>query len=232
MIKKIYLFIIVMILVLLTLTGCSDTHEEKDINDKTKEEIAYLEKEIFMVVNKYVKDEYIKDNNLNWDSINDDVEEINGALDTIILDLSEVNISNDDLIKLRNEVDNLFIAVGKKDEYNFLNRCGYMYSLLPGYLDKCTDNKNIVNIMKLKSLVLTSFIQSQFNEWEQAKINISTAETHYKGMMDNIDYMKEYSYNLNKVYILLEEFKSSIDNEEADLAQVKYITFIEKSPQI
>ena len=40
--------------------------------------------------------------------------------------------------------------------------------------------------------------------------------------------MKEYSYNLNKTYILIGEFKNAIDLEEVELTKQKYINFIDK----
>ena len=46
--------------------------------------------------------------------------------------------------------------------------------------------------------------------------------------MDDVNYMREYSYNLNKVYVLLEEFKNVIDAEQNSLSKIKYINFIEK----
>ena len=57
---------------------------------------------------------------------------------------------------------------------------------------------------------------------------IETADNKYKEMTDDVDYMKEYSYNLNKVYILLGELKNVINTEELELTKMKYINFIEK----
>ena len=82
--------------------------------------------------------------------------------------------------------------------------------------------------MKLKSLVISSYVQANFLDWENAKSTILLAEDKYKEMIDDIDYMKEYSYNLNKVYILVEETKNAIELEELDLTRIKYINFIEK----
>ena len=47
-------------------------------------------------------------------------------------------------------------------------------------------------------------------------------------MMDDVDYMKEYAHNLNRVYILIGEMKKSIELEELELTKIKYINFIEK----
>ena len=82
--------------------------------------------------------------------------------------------------------------------------------------------------MKLKSLVLSSFVQTSILDWANAKTTIGLAETKYKEMMEDVDYMKQQSYNLNKIYILIEELKNAINLEEVDLARIKYINFIEK----
>ena len=64
----------------------------------------------------------------------------------------------------------------------------------------------------------------------EAIIPICATENKYKEMMDDIDYMKEYKYNLNKVYILLGELKNSIYSEEINLSKMKYINFEELKP--
>lgn len=227
--KKIYIVIIIIILSMICLVGCSlNKEEDRTIEDKTDEEINYVEERIFTLVNRYAKEEYIVDDTLDWKSIKDDTQNLNNSIDTIILDLSEVNISNEDLIKFKDELNNLNIAISNEDEHEFLQRCNYLYSLLPSFLEKYSQNKNKINIMKLKSLVLTSYIQSNFFDWARAKETVALADNKYKEMMDDIDYMKEYDYNLNKIYVLLEEFKNVIDAEEADLARIKYINFIDK----
>ena len=228
-IKKIIMYVIIGIFILFSFTGCSlDSQDGKTINDKTKEEISYLEDEILTIINRYAKKEYNNENGINWEEIANDVQKLNNSLDTILLDLSEVKISNEDLIMFRNETNNLNIAITNNNESEMIQRCNYLYSLLPTYLDKVSDNKNDVNIMKLKSLVISSYVQANFLDWENAKSTILLAEDKYKEMIDDIDYMKEYSYNLNKVYILVEETKNAIELEELDLTRIKYINFIEK----
>ncbi len=227
MIKNIGKYIIIFLL-LITLTGCSFNQENKTIEDKTIEEVNYVEENILVLVNRYAKEEYIVDGFLDWKTIKEDVENINNSIDTIILDLTEIKISNEDLINFRNEINNLNIAIANENEREFLERCSYLYSFVPTMLEEVSQNKNEVNIKKLKSLVLSSFVQSNFLDWERAKESISLADSKYREMMDDVDYMKEYDYNLNKVYVLLEELKNVIDSEEPSLARIKYINFIDK----
>lgn len=228
--KQTLKFIFFISFLIFFITGCSLKKEEnKTIQDKTNEEISFIEDEIFTLVNKYIKGEYKDDTDkIKWEDVNKDVQNLNGVLDTIILDLSELEISNDELIVLRNEINNLSISITNKDDYNLLQKSSYIYSLLPTYMEKYSQNKIKIDNMKLKSLVLSGMVQANFLEWDAAKNTALLAENKYKEMMDNVDYMKEYSYNLNKVYILIGEFKNAIDLEEVELAKQKYINFIEK----
>lgn len=228
--KENFKFIFLISFLILFLTGCSLQEEnQKTIQDKTNEEISYIEDEIFTIVNKYIKGEYNDDTGgIKWDDVNKEVQNLNSVLDTIMLDLSELEITNDELVNLRNEVNNLSISVTNKDDYNLLQKSSYIYSLLPTYMEKYSQDKNKIDNMKLKSLVLSALVQANFLEWDTAKNTALLVENKYKEMMDNVDYMKEYSYNLNKTYILIGEFKNAIDLEEVELTKQKYINFIDK----
>ncbi len=230
--KKIFLikYILFIFALLFILSGCSINNEknEKTIQDKVNEEIIFLENKTFTITNKYAKGEYLVDEKLDWKDISEEVKEISISIDTIIQDLSELDIPNEDILALRNEVNSLIISSGNEDEYNLLQRTSYLYSLLPNYLEKYSDDKNQVDVMKLKSLVLSSFVQANFLEWDTAKNTIVLAEAKYNEMMNNVDYMKEYSNNLNKIYVLLEELKNAIELQEVELTKVKFVNFIEK----
>lgn len=228
--KENFKFIFLISFLILFLTGCSLQEENpKTIQDKTNEEISYIEDEIFTIVNKYIRGEYNDDTGgIKWDDVNKEVQNLNSVLDTIMLDLSELEITNDELVNLRNEVNNLSISVTNKDDYNLLQKSSYIYSLLPTYMEKYSQDKNKIDNMKLKSLVLSALVQANFLEWDTAKNTALLVENKYKEMMDNVDYMKEYSYNLNKTYILIGEFKNAIDLEEVELTKQKYINFIDK----
>ena len=228
--KENFKFIFLISFLIFFLTGCSLQEENpKTIQDKTNEEISYIEDEIFTIVNKYIKGEYNDDTGgIKWDDVNKEVQNLNSVLDTIMLDLSELEITNNELVNLRNEVNNLSISVTNKDDYNLLQKSSYIYSLLPTYMEKYSQDKNKIDNMKLKSLVLSALVQANFLEWDTAKNTALLVENKYKEMMDNVDYIKESSYNLNKIYILIGEFKNAIDLEEVELTKQKYINFIDK----
>lgn len=233
MTKKYIFNFVILIMMLILFTGCTGIEsetKEASIEDKAKSEIEYLEDEIFTVLNKYSKNEYMTDDDtVDWEKVNTETQKVGKVLDTMILDFGEAKISNDELNKFRTEINNLLISTSSGDERTFFYSISNLYSLLPEYYGKFSGDNNKKDIMTLKSLVLKSYVNSHFLEWDGAKANANFAENKYKEIADNLDYMKEYSYNLNKTYVLVEEFKNAVDAEQAELSKTKYINFIEKT---
>ncbi len=229
MIKKNFFCISCIIIFLIFFTGCEINNEEpKTIQDKTDEEISFIENKILTFFSMYAKGEYNEEEELNWELINSNIIELNNILDTIILDFKELEISNDEIIRFRDGINNLYIGASKKDIGICLNEYKNLYVLLPKYKSKYSENKNEILKFELKALVVSSFVNANLLDWENAKITIEEAEIKYNEMINDIDYMREYSYNLNKMYILVGELKSAIEIEELELTNLKYVNFIEK----
>lgn len=227
--KELSKLIILISLIMFCLTGCSmtDGKDNKTIEDKTDVELSYVEDSIFTIVNKYAKDEYRTDGKLDWDIILKDAKKINDVVDTILLDLSELEIPDENIIEFSNELNNLIIAISDKNEKLLIDKLSYLYSLIPKYISNYSDNVNVIKQKELKSIILSSYNLSNLDNWTDAKTTIQDAENKYKEMMNDVDYMKENSYKLNKVYVLIEEFKNVINLENIELVNMKYINLIE-----
>lgn len=229
--KKYIKNILVLLLCLITLTGCSGALDEENgnqMNDKVSEELQFVEDAVFNITNKYAKGEYIKDEGLDWNSILEDEKKINAVLETIILDLSEIDISSEDLISFSNELNNLLTITIQENENELLPRIQALYSFVPQFLDQSSDDKNDVKDKELKSIVLSSFAFANMEDWEVARSTIQSAIDKYSEMMNDVDYMQARSYSLNKVYVLLGEVKNAIDTENLELVKLKFVNFIEK----
>ena len=229
--KKIIRNILFLILGLIVLTGCSMSSEKDEgqkMNEKATAELQFIEDAIFNITNKYAKGEYIKDDGLDWNRILDDEKKINEVLETIILDLSEVNIRQENLVLLSSELNNLLIVTIEENEAELLPRVQNVYALVPQYLNEFSEDKNTIKDKELKSIVLSSLAFANIGEWEQAKTTMQSAIDKYNEMMNDVDYMQERSYSLNRVYVLLEEVKNAMDVENLELLKLKFVNFIEK----
>lgn len=211
------------------LSGCEiNVDENLSVEDKITEEIEYIENKILTFYSMYAKGEYGVPEEINWDLIEENVIDLNGVLDTIILDMAEVEISNEDIIVFKDGVNRLSIATSNRNINAVLEEYNILYSILPKYAQNAFKNKNDVKRLELKSQIVSSFVYANLFDWESASTGINLADAKYKEMMDDVDYMKEYSYNLNKIFILLSEIKNAISLQELELVKIKYVNFIEK----
>ena len=94
-------------------------------------------------------------------------------------------------------------------------------------IENITNDNNQLNLLRFKSYIVLSFSKCILLEWEEAKEIADLAENKYNEMINNVDYLQNSSYNLNRIYILLEEYKNGIELEELELVKNKYIEFIE-----
>ena len=228
---KIFKNVLLLIISLISLTGCSMSLEEERgdlMKEKTITELQFVEDAIFNITNKYAKGEYETDDGLDWNSILEDEKKINEVLETIILDLSEMNISQENLILFSNELNNLLTVTLEENEDELLLRAQKLYALVPRFLNEFSDDKNEVKDKELQDIVLSSLAFANVDEWDEAKSTIQSAIDKYNEMMNDVDYMQSRSYSLNRVYVLLGEAKNAIDLENLALVNLKVVNFIEK----
>ncbi len=237
--KKSIIYIVIMSLILLTCTGCSlKKTEENKSKDKTLAEVNYIEDSLIKIINKYAKGEYSKEETvqngtetvttIEWDSMLKDEKDLLESLDTVILDLSELDIKNEDVIKLSSEINNLIILTTEENISGVLYKIRDIYSLIPEYMKTFENDTDLINKKNIKRLVISCYSLVVDGKWEEAKAEALNLETKYKEMMNDLKYAENNSYNLNNIYVLVEEFKNSIGLENIELISLKYITLIEK----
>lgn len=132
-----YLVIVILLFIMLFFCGCDiNTDENLSIEDKITEEVEYIENKILTFYSMFAKDEYGEIEDLNWDLIEENVIDLNGVLDTVILDMSEIEIQNDDIITFKDGVNRLSIATSNKDISAVLEEYRLLYLILPRYARK------------------------------------------------------------------------------------------------
>lgn len=229
--KKTIELICILSFVLIILTGCTGEMKKSEVSleDKIQEEIEYIENLIFKISNKYAKGEYLKDDSLDWDEILKDERKINDSLDTIVLDLSEANVENEEILKFSNQLNNLIIVSTNKNEASLLTELANLYYLLPGYFSKINDNYNEREEKEVKSLALRCFANANIDNWDEATNLVNQALEKYLSLMNNVDYIENNSYKMNKIYVLIGELKNAVDVKNIDLVKLKFVTYIENS---
>lgn len=213
-------------IILLCLTGCSKAEANK-IYYKLDSEIEYVQDLIFKIANKIAKNEYIEDDKINWNYIQNDVLNVNDSWSILVLDLTEVNVTSENIISFSNDLNNTLIAVNQEDENLLIEKLSNMSQKLNVFKEAYSNNKNNIEKNKIKTGMLSVFSKAYAGNYTLAKDEVNKLIENYKILMNDKSYADENTYQLNKIYILLEEYLASIGTENFDLIRIKYLSAVE-----
>lgn len=220
--------ILVICLILFILSGCSASNADDKIKAKVSSEINYFENEIFAILVKYAKGEYNTENGLDWNGMYKESRKITESWSSVVLDLSKLNISKEQINGLGQDLSNIIISISSENLLDVFNYLYSAYSRLPEIKKLYSENDIEIRKLEFKKLVVLAYKQAEEGNFESSKNEIKNASDKYSDMMNDVNYSKENSYNLNKIFVEIEELKSAIDLENLPLIRIRFVNFIEE----
>lgn len=228
--RKFLKFFIIVLFGLIVLTGCSDNEQETSIEEKNLVELEYLEDNIVLIMNKFIKDEYfdVETQSQKWDEILKDARKIENSMATILVDLAVLNIDATEISKLSMGINSMIIAIENQDETNFMVELNNIYALIPNYLSKYLNNQDLIFKKQLKYYAISTYVGFRMGNIELARSQIAEAETRYSEKMKDVNYVQNNEYNVNKIYVLIQELKSAVELNSEELVATKYLLLVEE----
>lgn len=228
--KKISKIFLILLICLLVLTGCSSDNQETSIEEKNLAELEYLEDNIVLIMNKFIKDEYLDQDTQTqkWDEILNDARKIENGMATTLVDLASLNIDTTEIAKLSTGINNMIIAIENQDETNFIVELNNIYALIPNYLSKYLNDTELIFKKQLKYYAISTYVGFRMGNVEMAKSQIAEAETRYSEKMKDVNYVQNNEYNVNKVYILIQELKAAVESGSQELVRTKYLLLVDE----
>ena len=220
--KRFVSVLLVLCLILISLTGCSN-QESSSLQDKNISELEYIEGKLVKILNEMARDEYLvevgtSDNleentnlatddsivtkKIDWEKLLKDTKKIESSIATTITDLTALNIEASEIEKLSTGVNNMIIAIEKEDINSYLISLNNVYALIPSYMEKYAGNNEKTFKKKLKYYTISAYIAYNDGNLEMAKTQASELERIYSEKMKEVGYLQNNEYNLNKLYIL------------------------------
>ena len=221
--KKFKSLLIILIIFLFILTGCEfEEIEEDTLESKITSEIEYIEGKLISIINKLVLEEY-KDN--EWE---EDTRKIEEASNRILVDLASKSIDNSEITKFSDGVNNMILAVSNEDVKAYLVELNNVFSLFPNYEAKISNESDEIFERRLKYFTISTFIAFYVGDTELAKAQVDSLESEYLEKQRSVEYVEEHKYNMNKIYLLIEELKRGIEANSLDLVREKYLMLIDE----
>ncbi len=167
------------------------------------------------------------EDNIDWNTIKNDIETINEAWSVVILDLSTLNVDNNDILGFSEVLNDTIVNIKDEDKTNTLANITKLYSFIPKFEKAVSAENSTQNIKQVKSYILNAYAFVEQNDWTNIETNIAEAEKTFKNITSDLEYIKDKEYKVNKTYILLKELQNSLTYKDKKLFYIKYKNLVE-----
>lgn len=169
----------------------------------------------------------IDTNNVDWNLIKNQIELINSSWSVVMLDLSNANVPNTDILAFGDLLDKTIISIKNENKAEALTNLTGLYSYIPKFLSATSSEKNKQNIENTKYAIFTAYSNVSQNNWTTISKNLSDAENSFLGVLNDTEYSKNKEFKINKTYMLIKDMQTVIPNNDKELFLVKYKTLME-----
>ena len=167
------------------------------------------------------------ENDIDWKSIKNEIEIINEAWGVIILDLSTLNVNNDDILGFSSALDDSILSIKDEKKPESLTKLAKLYSFIPKIERGISAENSIQNIKQVKSYVINAYSLVETGDWAGIQTNIAQSEETFNNLINDMEYMKDKEYKVNKTYVLIKELQNSLGYKDKKIFYVKYKNLME-----
>ncbi len=169
---------------------------------------------------------------INWDLIKNEVENLYTSLPAITMDLYQFNINQEDILGFNTEYDKLTTLVKDEKKEETLAELTKVYDYFPKFLKGSGQEELYTILVETKSHVLKAYAKLDSDNWQDISSDIRNAIDTYSKLltMTNIDARKQY--NVSKVYIMLNELQNAANLKDPAVFLIKYKNLLEEMNNI
>lgn len=167
------------------------------------------------------------ESDIDWNTIKTEVEILDEAWGVILLDLASLNVNNDDVLNFSATLNDCILSIKDEDKEKSLSNLAKLYSFVPKYETSISAANDKQIIKQTKSHIVNAYSVIEKDDWNGAKNSLSQAEETFKSITNDIDYIKNNEFKVNKTYVLLKELQNSLSREDKKLFYIKYRNLIE-----
>lgn len=162
-----------------------------------------------------------------------DVEKIYTSLYSTTLDLYQTSLNQQDIVNFNKEYDNLTKAVKEENKDATLIELVKLYDYIPKFIENCTDDEKEKIVIKTKNDLFKAYSILDKENWNEISDNVNNSTQEFTKLVTNIN-TKEIGkqYNINKIYVIINELQNAITLKDKDIFLIKYKNLLEELQNI
>lgn len=167
------------------------------------------------------------ESNIDWDTIKSKIEIISEAWGIVILDLSSLNVNNNDILEFSSALDETILSIKDENKTDALTNIAKLYSFIPKFEKAISAENSMQNIKQIKSYIINAYSLAEKDDWTGIETNISETESIFKNISSDMEYIKHKEYKVNRTYVSIKELQNSLQYKDKKLFYVKYKNLME-----
>ena len=153
-------------------------------------------------------------NEIDWEKIKTEVENLYSPIPTITLDLYGLDIAKEDILGFNQELDNLTKIVQEQNKENTLASLSKLYEYIPKFAEKTTDEKTYKTVIATKNNLFKAYSKLDTKNWGDISNDVKTSiETFSSGLVSTSSSSNK-QYIINKIYIMLNELQNAVNVQD------------------
>ncbi len=169
----------------------------------------------------------INTNEIDWNKLENEISNLYKTWSEIIIDFNKVNNNNENILKFSNDLDETTKYIKNKDKVNSLSLVAKLYSYIPQFMELYEKDSRKIAFIQTKTNIVRAYSIIEQEKWEEIKKEIASSINNFNAILNDVSNNKN-QYNVNKVYVLLNEFNNSIDTNDKEILYIKYKNLIQE----
>lgn len=165
---------------------------------------------------------------INWDYIKNEAELLQESLSTIMLDLYEISLNNNDILNFNKEYDDLLIQIKSENKQNSLQSLSKLYSYIPKLIKNCNTDEQYKIIINTKMNIFNAYSLLDTNNWEEIGKYIESANNTFSRLLTDVNIENKNQSAINRCYISLNNLKNTVSTQEKEIFLIKYKNLLEE----
>ena len=160
---------------------------------------------------------------IDWDSMKEDIENINTSWGVVIIDLYTANIPESDIKAFEEDLNKTIIGIKEEDKSaTILNVCK-LYSYIPEFIKNTKEDDIKTDIEYTKYHILSAYTAASLNNWDTSEISLQNAENSFI----NVVKRSNNENKTRKTYMIIKDLQNAIGAKDKELFFLKYKNLME-----
>lgn len=171
-------------------------------------------------------------NNVNWDNLKSEIENMYDSWTTILIDLTTLNVNKENLLKFNSTLDQIVKDLDNEDKSASLVHIADLYNLLTLYMKDFAADREETKIYNVKSNILYAYSFVETDEWNNVKTYVGNAKNEFSNILNNQVNNRNNIDEINKAYILINELEEDCNTQNKNVFYVNYRNLMQELENI